>query len=102
MKVFFYEVIKTCKRTIFQTLLIISGFISLSITTTGFSMPIRYEGHGGPVMGLDTSIQKNLMASASFDYSVLLWEFNEIKEIKQLIGHDAAVNVAKFSKSENY
>ena len=63
MKVFFYEVIKTCKRTIFQILLIISGFISLSITTTGFSMPIRYEGHGGPVMGLDTSIQKNLMAS---------------------------------------
>ena len=99
MKVFFYEVIETCKRTIFQTLLIISGFISLSISTTGFSMPIRYEGHGGPVMGLDTSIQKNLMASASFDYSVLLWEFNEIKEIKQLIGHDAAVNVAKFSKS---
>ena len=61
MKVFFYEVIKTCKRTIFQTLLIITGFIFFSITNTGFSMPIRYEGHGCPVMELDTSIQKNLI-----------------------------------------
>ena len=63
------------------------------------SKPLKYEGHGGPVMGLATSVEKNLLASTSFDYSVLLWEFDKIKEVQQLIGHDAAVNVAKFSGS---
>ena len=28
-----------------------------------------------------------------------MWEFDKIKEVQQLIGHDAAVNVAKFSGS---
>ena len=61
-------------------------------------MPIRYEGHGGPVMGLDTSIQKNLIASASL--ITLFYYGNLMKlEIQTTGGHDAAVNVAKFSKS---
>jgi cytochrome c len=41
------------------------------------------------------------MASASFDYSVVLWKLNPIEENNTLIGHDAAVNTVKFSPREN-
>ena len=42
------------------------------------------------------------MASASFDYSVVIWDLNPIKEKLTLIGHDAAVNTVKFSPNNDF
>ena len=64
-----------------------------------FAASSKHEGHGGPVMGLTTSPDKKLLVSTSFDYSVLVWQLGEIRELQQLVGHEAAVNVAKFSTS---
>ena len=101
MHVRLFEEIIIYKKSFIKIILIflLVIFLLLTFMTNVYSKPLKYEGHGGPVMGLATSIEKNLMASTSFDYSVLLWEFDEIKEVQQLIGHDAAVNVAKFSGS---
>ena len=62
----------------------------------------QYTAHGGPVKGLAVSKNNKLMASASFDYSVVIWSLNPIKEKLTLIGHDAAVNTVKFSPSNDY
>ena len=101
MNVLVFEELLIYKKTLFKTLLclILVVFFLFTFMSYVLSKPLKYEGHGGPVMGLATSVEKNLLASTSFDYSVLLWEFDKIKEVQQLIGHDAAVNVAKFSGS---
>lgn len=57
----------------------------------------KYTAHGGPVKNLSQSLDGKFLLSSSFDYSVVLWELPEVREITQLMGHDAAVNVAKFS-----
>ena len=62
----------------------------------------QYIAHGGPVKGLAVSTNNNLMASASFDYSVVIWDLNPIKEKLTLIGHDAAVNTVKFSPNNDF
>ncbi|MDG2354843.1 MAG: cytochrome C [Paracoccaceae bacterium] len=83
-----------------KTVLVLSFiFFSQIIANLCHATSIKHEGHGGPIMGLTTSPDRDLLVSTSFDYSVLVWQLDDIKEIKQLIGHDAAVNVAKFSNS---
>ena len=62
----------------------------------------QYTAHGGPVKGLAVSKNNKLMASASFDYSVVIWELNPIKEKLTLIGHDAAVNTVESSPNNDY
>ncbi len=61
----------------------------------------QYTAHGGPVKGLAVSTNAQLMASASFDYSVVIWDLNPIKEKITLIGHDAAVNAVSFSPAND-
>ena len=62
----------------------------------------QYTAHGGPVKGLAVAIINKLMASASFDYSVVVWDLNPIKEKITLIGHDAAVNAVEFSPRNDF
>ena len=62
----------------------------------------QYTAHGGPVKGLAVSKNNKLMASASFDYSVVVWDLNPIKEKITLIGHDAAVNAVEFSPRNDF
>jgi cytochrome c len=62
----------------------------------------QYTAHGGPVKGLAVSTNNQLMASASFDYSVVVWDLNPIKEKITLIGHDAAVNAVEFSPRNDF
>ena len=61
----------------------------------------KFTAHGGPVKGLAVSKNNKYLASASFDYSVVIWNLNPIKENNTLIGHDASVNTVKFSPSNN-
>ena len=57
----------------------------------------RYTAHGGPIKGLAHSPELNLLVSASFDYTAVVWDTESMTELKQLIGHNAAVNTATFS-----
>ena len=50
----------------------------------------QFTAHGGPVKGLAVSNNNKYLASASFDYSVVIWNLNPIKENNTLIGHDAS------------
>ena len=61
----------------------------------------KLTAHGGPVKGLAISKNSEYMASASFDYSIVVWKLNPIEENNTLIGHDAAVNTVKFSPTES-
>lgn len=63
-------------------------------TTSAFD---RYTAHGGPIKGLTYSEKLGLLVSTSFDYTAVVWDSGSMKELKQLIGHNAAVNSAAFS-----
>mgnify|MGYP001157056694 CR=1 FL=1 len=66
----------------------------LSANSFGFN---RYTAHGGPIKGLAYSEELELVVSTSFDYTAVIWDAGTMQELKQLIGHDAAVNAAAFS-----
>lgn len=55
----------------------------------------RLEGHGGPVKGVAISPDGGQALTASFDYSVALWNMAG-GEPRFLYGHDAAANTAAF------
>ena len=57
----------------------------------------RYTAHGGPIKGLAYSANLGLLVSTSFDYTAVVWDTREMVELKQLVGHNAAVNTAAFS-----
>ena len=84
MHVLLFEELLIYKKTLFKIFFILIAVVFFLFTLMSYvlSNPLKYEGHGGPVMGLATSVEKNLLASTSFDYSVLLWEFDEIKEFR--------------------
>ena len=79
--------------------LIMMSFLFIVRSSFGIE---QYTAHGGPVKGLAVSTNIQLMASASFDYSVVIWDLNPIKEKLTLIGHDAAVNTVKFSPNNDF
>ena len=87
-------------RSATKTVLVLSFMLLYQfISSFCHASPTKHEGHGGPVMGLAISPDRDFLVSTSFDYSVLVWQLDNIREIEQLIGHEAAVNVAKFSNS---
>jgi cytochrome c len=53
------------------------------------------DEHGGPVKGVAVSAGARVL-TASFDYSVILWDLPARAPIAHLYGHDAAVNAAAF------
>ena len=57
----------------------------------------RVMGHGGPVKDVVVSPNDQLLASVSFDYSVVLWDTQSFQESHRLLGHDASVVTAAFS-----
>lgn len=57
---------------------------------------LRLEGHGGPVQGVAVSPDGGRLLTASFDYSVGLWDLETGALIRWLEGHEAAVNAVAF------
>ncbi|MGE0155361.1 MAG: c-type cytochrome [Reyranellaceae bacterium] len=66
--------------------------------------PEKLEGHGGPIRGMALAEDGRAALTASFDYSAILWRFEDGKaEIAQrLLGHDAAVNDGVFVPGRPY
>ena len=54
------------------------------------------EGHGGPVKGVAVSPDGQYALTASFDYSVGLWDLRSNTLVRWLEGHEAAVNAVAF------
>ncbi len=55
------------------------------------------DAHGGPVKGIAISQDGTRALTASFDYSIILWDLVQQAIVTELHGHDAAVNAVSFT-----
>ncbi|GHD45791.1 hypothetical protein GCM10017083_14260 [Thalassobaculum fulvum] len=60
-------------------------------------LPEQLTGHGGPVKGITVAPDGDRVATASFDYSVILRAWPSGSEQAILYGHDAAANAVAFT-----
>jgi cytochrome c len=58
------------------------------------------DEHGGPVKGVAVAPDGERALTASFDYSIILWDLAKEAAIAHLYGHDAAVNAVAFLPGE--
>ena len=70
-------------------LALLTGWASNAGADGGYA---RLEGHGGPVKGVAISPDGDRALTASFDYSVGLWDLRTNTLMRWLEGHEAAVN----------
>ncbi len=61
-------------------------------------LPARagFDAHGGPVKGIAVSRDSKRALTASFDYSIILWNLLDQSVRAELHGHEAAVNAVAF------
>ncbi len=60
------------------------------------SAKAAFEAHGGPVKSVAVSTDGSRALTASFDYSIILWDLEAQSVLLELEGHDAAVNAVVF------
>jgi cytochrome c len=60
------------------------------------TMSTTLDEHGGPVKGVAVAADGNRALTASFDYSVILWDLQGHAPLAHLYGHEAAVNDVAF------
>lgn len=82
-------------RWVRRFFILAAGIYSMLILPT-FAFE-RHTAHGGPVRDLALSPDGSILATASFDYSVVVWSAPDLVEKVTLYGHEAAVNAAAFS-----
>lgn len=58
------------------------------------------DEHGGPVKSVAVASDGARALTASFDYSVILWDLPEKEVVARMYGHDAAVNDIAFLPGE--
>jgi len=75
--------------------------LSLLNTVHNVAVPNTLGGHANSVNGVSFSPNGNILASASADNTVKLWDTSTGKEIKTLIGHTDSVNGVSFSPEGN-
>lgn len=88
---------------------VLVSLITLSILTAALmkiaaaETPRTLVGHGGPVRAISVAADRGTILTASFDYSIIQWSFNddEAQIAQRLTGHDAAVNDVVFAASDN-
>src|SRR3546814_11074985 len=63
-----------------------------------FSLPVAADlrGHGGVVKGVAVSPDGRRVLSASFDYSLILWDLRAQADLAHLVGHEGSVNAVAF------
>ncbi|MEF2549782.1 cytochrome C [Aurantimonas sp. A2-1-M11] len=74
-------------------------FLSLAADPAGAAdLPDRLVGHGGPVKSVTLSQDGTRALTASFDYSIILWDMSGVDGTvsARLAGHEAAVNDVAF------
>ncbi|MGI9506534.1 MAG: c-type cytochrome [Geminicoccaceae bacterium] len=80
-----------------KTIALIVVVLGLALMTSG-QRPAwaAFEAHGGAVKSVAISTDGRLALTASFDYSIILWDLTEETVRAELDGHDAAVNAVAF------
>ncbi|MEM7667851.1 MAG: c-type cytochrome [Pseudomonadota bacterium] len=66
---------------------------AISLAGDGYA---RLNGHGGPIKGVAVSPDGRRALTASFDYSVGLWDLETNQLIRWMEGHEAAANAVAF------
>ncbi|MGI9501377.1 MAG: c-type cytochrome [Geminicoccaceae bacterium] len=59
-----------------------------------------FDAHGGPVKCVAVSADGSFALTASFDYSIILWDLTTQTVRVELEGHDAAVNAIVFLRGD--
>lgn len=82
---------------------ILVAFALFSTPLPAVAWPERLDGHGGPIKSVAITPDGTLALSSSFDYSAILWRVSDdTAEVGlRLIGHEAAVNDARFVDGGN-
>jgi cytochrome c len=74
--------------------------IMLALARGGAAEPAAAQSaldeHGGPVKGVAVAPDGEHALTASFDYSIILWDLPKKAVVTRLYGHDAAVNDVAF------
>jgi cytochrome c len=78
------------------SLYVLIATVILPLTAALAAGPPPLNEHGGPVKGLAVSADGTRVLTASFDYSLILWDLPGRKALAHLYGHDAAVNAVAF------
>ncbi|MGE0777673.1 toll/interleukin-1 receptor domain-containing protein [Mycolicibacterium sp.] len=55
-----------------------------------------WQAHDGPVTGVVASPDRSLLASTSWDLSVIVWDSGSGREIRRLLGHQAQITSVAF------
>ena len=65
---------------------------------SGSPLPAKagFDAHGGPVKGIAVSKDGTRALTASFDYSIILWNLVDGAIMAEFHGHEAAVNAVTF------
>ena len=72
---------------------ILLALLALSLpVATPAGEELTLDDHGGPVKGVAVSSDGRQAITASFDYSLILWDLHDAAPRAHLYGHDAAVN----------
>ena len=58
------------------------------------------SGHGGPVRSLAVSPEGDAALTGGFDFSVMVWDLKNSRELRRMAGHDAAVGAVAFLGSD--
>ncbi len=72
------------------------------IMAIGFAKQLSaaFDAHGGPVKSVAISKDGTRALTASFDYSIILWDLAQEAMLVELEGHDAAVNAVTFLRGD--
>jgi cytochrome c len=73
---------------------------ALACVSGGAAAETALDEHGGPVKGVAVAADGEQALTASFDYSLILWDLQQEKARAHLYGHEAAVNDVAFLPGE--
>ena len=87
----------------YKSILTISFYLIFNSIFLSAAIAIeKLKAHGGPVKGLTISNDQKLIASASFDYSAVLWGLNPTKDLVTLDAAAGEVSTYRSSWRHNF
>ena len=75
---------------------ILTGLAALAFLAMAVPAAGELIGHGGYVKGVAVSPDGRHVMTASFDYSLILWDLAEQDELRGFLDHEGAVNAVAF------
>ena len=76
--------------------LAVAGLVAVGLGLGAFPLGAELSGHGGFVKGVAVSSDGRRVLSASFDYTLKLWDLDSQSELLDLNEHEGAVNGVAF------